>query len=143
VFAPAEIGWHSLAVAASHMDHTGRDYAIVDAADLRSRPTETLAALCDRVGLPTKRRDLHRWTPISEARLGQLNDQQRHWYARVLSSDGLRPVDATPPALEAFPVDGGFRHHVAEAVEMYKELLASSHRLRSAPSPSATVGAPR
>jgi hypothetical protein len=130
VFPVVESGWNDLAWQVAWCRDNDRPYAIVDAADLLTRPRPVLQAIATELGVAWSHRMLH-WRPAGDVDLALALDQQVSWNARVLSSRGFEPPAASPPALEEFPVDGGMREHVDQAQEIHRRLLADPSRLHT------------
>jgi hypothetical protein len=75
---------------------TGRTPPILDARDVLEHPRETLAALCERVGVEISENMLH-W-PAGRRETDGI--WAKHWYAAVERSTGFepyRPKDETVP----------------------------------------------
>ena len=62
------------------------------------------------------------WRPCPRVELDNLGGRHRHLYRRVLESEGLQPALRTPPELDTFPAEDGWREHVAQCLAIYREL---------------------
>ncbi|GII79740.1 hypothetical protein Sru01_47220 [Sphaerisporangium rufum] len=128
-FPPVESGWADLGHALALMRRAGVPYVVTDVTRLSERPADHLPALCARLGIPYTPAMLS-WPRVPEMSLGRLDGEQRHWYARVLSSTGFQPPDEQVPPLDAFPA--GMRAHVAGCLAAYEEIMAGPHTLEVA-----------
>jgi hypothetical protein len=118
-FPARESGWDDLVATLEQLRSNGTRYVIVDTTRLRAAPEPTLVTLCETLGLPYTT-DMLTWPDAEDVRLGQLADEQSHWYERVLRSSGLQPPTEKVPDLDDFPPR--MRAHVAECLEVYHDL---------------------
>ncbi len=125
-FPPRESGWPDLAAFLEWLRTNRKRYVIVDTSRLRATPERTLGALCEFLGL-TYTPDMLCWPDAGETRLGQLADEQAHWYERVLRSTGLEPPVERLPELTEFPPE--LRTHVEECLEFYRSLTDDGEAL--------------
>jgi Sulfotransferase domain len=121
-FPPAESGWHDLDRALALARDRHIPYAIAEFDRLCADPPAVIPAACRRLGLPDTPAMLS-WAPARDVSLGQLGRQQRHWYERVLASDGFQPPAGTPPPVGSFPAGHGIRAHVADCLDRYERAL--------------------
>lgn len=121
-FPPAETGWPALRDALAYLRRHGLPYVLVDVTELRRDPAALLPELCARLGLGFTP-DMLAWPRADHIALGRLEDEQRHWYTRVLGSTGFEPPAERMPDLSEFPVRDGMRAHVEGCVALYHELL--------------------
>jgi hypothetical protein len=128
IFPTEQSGWAALREQVRHCRETGREYSIVDAADFRSAPVATLTPLFARAGLTFDEAQT-RWSPAPYMRMGNLDGMQANVYVRSLASTGIQPPDEPVPDLGSFPVTGGFRDHVEEALGIYRELSNDPGRI--------------
>lgn len=79
--------------------HTGKTPPVIDAVDVRNRPRDILAALCDAVGVPFQDSMLS-WAPGMRPTDGVW---AKYWYKEVETSTCFRPVDSNPVPAEPLP----------------------------------------
>jgi hypothetical protein len=127
-FPSVETGWPDLMTAVAGADRRSDAYVVVDTTMLRNRPQGTLSALCEKIGLPYSHHMSH-WPVAPNMRLGQLDEGQLRWYARVLGSTGFLPATEEVPEVEDFPK--GMRSHVVECLDAYQTLLTSPHMVQA------------
>ena len=101
-------------------DRLGHAPPVVEAGDILADPEGTLAALCERLGIPFDRAML-RWPPGRRPTDGPWAP---HWYQAVEASTGFGPPDAGIPLL---PDDA---RRLADACRPYYDRLAA-HRVRA------------
>jgi len=118
-FPPRESGWQDLVAILRELRANETRYVIVDTTRLRAEPEPTLVTLCELLGLPYTA-DMLTWRGAEDVQLGQLADEQSHWYDRVLRSFGLQPPTEQVPDMADFPPP--MRAHVAECLEVYHDL---------------------
>jgi hypothetical protein len=128
MFPLVESGWFDLQQSLDVAGRNGIPYVLVDITALRERPATLLPMLCQRLGLEYFPAMLS-WPSREDVVLGQLGDEQRHWYQRVLASTEFAPPTEEIPSLDAFPVAGGLRDHVADLLRIYRQLLQDDHAL--------------
>lgn len=121
VFPLRESGWEDLARQLAYLRREGIAHVVVDSSDLRRAPEAVVPPLLETLGL-TFSPDLLRWQSSEATGLSAVSGSDDPFYQRVLDSQGLEPPAEEIPELSAFPADGGFRQHVAECVEQYREL---------------------
>jgi hypothetical protein len=126
-FPSVETGWDDLVAQIGQCRRDKIPYVILDSADFRNGPSDTLRVLLPGLGLSFSE-DLLQWCPMPGIPLGRLGEEQREWYTRVLSSDGIEAEAQPPPPMSVFPEEG-FRRHVERCVEDYQWLLKDPHRL--------------
>lgn len=125
-FPPGESGWRDLVAILRRLRAGNVRHVLVDTTRLRARPAASLEALCERIGLQYTPRMLD-WPAADGIHLGQLADEQAHWYERVLRSSGLEPPTEEVPELSHFPA--GMRDHVAACLAEYQTLLTDPEML--------------
>ncbi|MBP2327306.1 hypothetical protein JOF56_007691 [Kibdelosporangium banguiense] len=118
-FPHRESGWADLVAILEQLRANETRYVIVDTTRLRAEPEPTLMTLCELLGLPYTA-DMLTWRDAEDVQLGQLADEQSHWYDRVLRSCGLQPPTEKVPDVEDFPPP--MRTHVEECLEVYHDL---------------------
>jgi hypothetical protein len=121
-FSSTEAGWLDLETALALARSRDVPYVLVEVSRLRAQPAALLETLCERLGLPFTAAMLS-WPSLSDVALGQLDDEQRHWYARVLASTGFEPPEVEVPELDSFPAEDGMRDTVAECLRVYHDIL--------------------
>lgn len=99
-------------------DRTGNSPLVIDSADIRSSPKESLTKLCAALGIPFTERMLS-WPPGPKPFDGAWAP---HWYGAVHGSTGFDAAEGDVPVLA--PEN---RHVEAEALAIYRRLAA--HRL--------------
>jgi hypothetical protein len=114
-----ESGWPDLVGILEWLRTNNRSHVIVDMSKLRAQPEPMLGALCELLGLTYTPQMLH-WPAADEVNLGQLAEEQSHWYQRVLRSSGLEAPTEEMPELSDFPPQ--LREHVAQYLEVYRDL---------------------
>jgi hypothetical protein len=102
-------------------------HMIVSTSDFRGRPHELFPGLFAKLGLGFSPRMLA-WRACDHVEIDNLEGDHSHLYSTVLGSTGLSP-EVEPPQLEWFPCEHGLRDHVAECLEIYRDLLAAPERL--------------
>lgn len=123
-----ESGWRNLVEILDRLRADRIQYVIVEITRLRARPAGCLEELCARLDLEYTP-DMLDWPAAGDVRLGQLVNEQAHWYERVLRSSGFQPPTEAVPDLDGFPP--GMRTHVAACLEIYQSLLTDPGMLRS------------
>lgn len=119
-FPPEESGWRDLLSILRRFRAERIEYALVDTTRLRARPADVLGALCARLGLPYVPEMLD-WPSADTVNLGQLADEQAHWYERVLRASGFQPPTEQVPDIADFPP--ALRTHAADCLVEYRSLL--------------------
>ena len=132
IFPLVETGWQLVREQVAHCDRQRIPYVIVRADDFRNRPLEVLPRLFERLGLEFVP-EMIAWQSRGDLEIDNLGGDHTHLYTRVLSSSGLTPEIDGLPAMERFPIEGGFRQHVEEALEIYEELSGSPARITPSP----------
>ena len=128
-FPLVETGWELVQTQVEYCRHHDVEHLIVSAEDFRNRPLEILPDVFARLGLSFSEAMLS-WracgTWISTT-----------WRATTATSTppccrapGSTAETDKPPPLDWFPVEEGFRDHVAACLEIYRALLESPARLR-------------
>jgi hypothetical protein len=125
LFPLRESGWEDLARQLDHVRRERIPHLVVDSGDLRSRPETVVPRVLDRLGLSFSP-DLLRWDASRATGLSAVSGADDPFYGRVLASSGLEAPVETVPDLDAFPLDGGLRQHVAACVERYEALRATA-----------------
>lgn len=130
-FPPFESGWPSLREQVTACRTNGIPYVLVDCDDLRADPEGFAAELQAACGLAVTP-ELHSWAPRPELTLcspevGALMSDARKaddpFYRRVLSSQGIQPVDHTDWERESRLISAaGLTGHVESWSEIYFEL---------------------
>ncbi len=128
IFPLIETGWQLVREQVAYCDQHEIPYVIVRADDFRNRPLEVLPQLFERLGLDFSP-DMVSWQSRGDLEIDNLGGDHTHLYTRVLLSSGLDPEIDGLPAMERFPIEGGFREHVEEALEIYEELSSSPERI--------------
>lgn len=131
-FPHAETGWADLESGLGYMREHSIPHVIVEVTELRRRPSELLPTLCERFGL-TFTPQMLSWPSVPNLSLGNLDGEQKHWYARVLTSTGFQPPDEEVPPLDAIPGDSGMRDQIVDCLRVYRAALEDPHSL---PEPS-------
>jgi hypothetical protein len=99
-------------------DRTGTAPLVIDSADIRANPQESLTKLCAALGIPFTARMLS-WSPGPKRFDGAWAP---HWYGAVHRSTGFDAAEGEVPVLAPES-----RHLEAEALTIYQRL--SAHRL--------------
>jgi hypothetical protein len=121
VFPLRESGWEDLARQLGHVRREGVAHVVIDSSDLRRAPETVVPPLLATLGL-TFTPELLTWDSSEATGLSAVSGSDDPFYQRVLGSTGIEAPAEEIPELSAFPIDGGFRQHVAECVEQYEEL---------------------
>ncbi len=121
VFPAIESGWDDLIRQLALCKKEKIPYWIVDSTDFRNHSRTIFQSVFEKSSLPFSEKFLS-WESMDKVEIGQLWDEQSHWYRRVLKSTGLQPAVETPPEITEFPANNSFRQHVAECLEIYTEL---------------------
>lgn len=130
-FPKIESGWELWQRQIRWCREQGVPHVLVDSTDFRNQPKEIFPELFKALGLPFQP-DMLDWRPCPEVELDNLGGRHRHLYGAVLRSAGLRPETSTPPELSSFPLDDGWRDHVAHCLSIYEETGQAAERLRPA-----------
>ena len=123
-FPKVETGWRLVAEQVGEARRRQIPHLIVDTSEVRNHPRAVLPTLFARLGLEFSPAILD-WRPCPKVELDNLGGRHRHLYRRVLESDGLQPARREPPAIDTFPVEGGWRDHVRECLDIFRELSAA------------------
>ena len=94
-------------------DHLGHAPLVIDSADIRANPLESLKKLCSALGIPFTEKML-RWPPGPKAYDGVW---AAHWYNAVHASTGFGAAEAALPDLS-----GDFARLVDQALPAYEAL---------------------
>jgi len=129
LFPHLETGWQLLADQIKYCKEHGIPYMIVDARDFRNQPVVIFKQVFERMQLPF-RGEMLSWNSRPDAEIDNLDGDHHHLYQEVLSSTGLLADKDTIPALDSFPIENGYRHHVRQCLRIYARLQASSARIR-------------
>lgn len=128
IFPLIETGWELLAEQLKYIEDRGIHHMIVDATDFRNFPQLIFPEVFKQLHLSFSA-DLLEWQPAKDVDIDNLKGTHRHLYRRALLSTGIQPVTEAVPSFEWFPVEGGFRDHVLQAMEIYKKIKASAARI--------------
>ncbi len=128
IFPLVETGWELLRKQIQYCRDQQIDHVVVTATDLRNRPLDVLPEMFRELGLEFGD-EMATWEPCQDVEIDNLEGDHSHLYRKVLRSTGLRPERREPPEVEGFPIEGGFREHVAECLEIYDELAGSPERV--------------
>ncbi len=125
VFPISRTGWDDIGKQMQACREEGIDFVVADAARFRSNPKEILEGLCGHWGLDFDPCMLS-WEPRTKGPAGALSGQDA-WYAKVAASKGVLP----PQNLELQPeqLPPKFRKHLPEAMQIYRNALASKYVL--------------
>jgi hypothetical protein len=121
VFPLRESGWDDLMAQLDHVRSAGVDHLVVDSHELRSSPATVVPPILSALGLAFTP-DLLRWKPSTATGLSAVSGPADPFYQRVLESGGIEPPRESPPTLDSFPAEQGFRAHIAECVKRYEAL---------------------
>ena len=124
-----ESGWELLASQIKQCKEQGIPYMIVDSTDFRNHPAVIFEQVFERLYLPFSIEMLS-WQPRKDIDLDNLGGDHYHLYRKVLESTGIYPATEPIPAIEAFPITGGFRDHVRACLRIYDALRDDSARLQ-------------
>lgn len=125
VFPLRESGWDDLERQVAYVRENGIPHLVVDSHDLRSDPEAVVPKVLATLGLPFSPA-LLTWESSEAKGLSVVSGEGDPFYQRVLESRGIEAPAERIPDLTEFPADGGFRQHVAECVERYEALRAST-----------------
>ena len=123
-----ESGWEALAAQVALCRSNHLPYVMVDSTELRNQPEAVLTLLFESLDLSFSSAFL-RWRPVSSVQLGSLKGEQDHWYERVLRSRTLQPEPEPPPSVDSFVRENGFREHVKECMDIYRDLRRDDHMI--------------
>lgn len=124
VFPEKESGWDDLQRQILDCKTSGVPYSLLDSTSFRNRPESVLPELFEKLGLPYSSEMLH-WDQRGDLNLGNLGDEQKHWYQRVLESTELQPSKSTPPSIDVFPEE--LRPGLEKSLSTYQRILADEH----------------
>ncbi len=128
IFPLVETGWELVREQVAHCRRHEIPHLIVRADDFRNHPLAVLPEIFARLGLDFAP-EMVNWDSRSDLDIDNLGGDHSHLYRRVLASTGLSPGTESPPPVESFPTEGGFREHVALCLEIYEELSRSPARI--------------
>jgi hypothetical protein len=97
-------------------DWLGQTPPVIDSADIRENPRQTLQSLCAALGLPFTEKMLH-WPAGPKPCDGVWAP---HWYNAVHQSTGFQSPESDPPDLPA-----RYQNLVEKALPYYRKLLAN------------------
>lgn len=121
IFPLAESGWISLNSQIQQCKKLKIPYLVFDARDFRNSPKTIFEKACEKLGLIFSNNILS-WKSVEDMDLGNLGDEQKHWYQRILVSTGIQAANEPVPEIDSFPETDGFRVHVKKCLEVYKNL---------------------
>lgn len=121
VFPIIESGWNSLNHQINQCRQNNIPYLIVDSKSFRNFPEFIFKTIFNEIGIDFSS-DLLHWKPAVNVNLGNLGDQQKSWYQRVLESKGIQIENESIPQINSFSSENGFRSHVKKCYEIYKNL---------------------
>jgi hypothetical protein len=124
LFPLIETGWRLLEAQIAFCQAAGISHFIVDSRDFRNQSACVLKELFIRLDLSFSE-DFLFWKSQPTIDIDNLDGKHAHLYKKVLHSDGLLPDEEPIPSLEYFPEDGGFRRHVIDCLNIYKQLRES------------------
>ncbi|WP_204103599.1 MULTISPECIES: hypothetical protein [Spirulina sp. CCY15215] len=113
-----ESGWELLLAQIEYCQQQNVPYSIVDATEFRNHPQAIFSQVFAQLKLPF-RPEMLSWQPCEDIAIDNLDGQQNYWYHRVLNSTQIEPATEIIPALDSFPITGGFRDHVAKCLDIY------------------------
>lgn len=128
IFPLIETGWNLLIKQIAYCKAHNIDFVILESNDFRNYPQEYTQALFSRVGL-TYEAEFCEWSTADNIALDNLGGAHSHLYSKVLSSSSVLPAIERVPEISEFPLAGGIREHVIEALEMYQVLSGLPDRL--------------
>lgn len=126
LFPLIETGWKLLESQVTFCETAEIPFLVVDSRDFRNHPQSVLKKLFNQLHLSFSE-ELLTWKHHLDIDIDNLDGKHTHLYRKVLQSGGLIPDDVPIPSLEFFPEDGGFRQHVIECLEAYKQLRENKH----------------
>jgi len=129
VFPVAEMGFELVSNQIAYCRDQGIPFLIVDSEDIRNKPNQVLSQVFERLDLSWSS-SFTKWKALPHIDLDNLDGRHTHLYTRVLQSTGIQPNNAPPRTLEDFPVDNGFRDHVAYSMNIYETLRADPARIK-------------
>ncbi len=129
IFPGVEMGFVLLKEQIAYCKEQDIPYLLVDSADIRRAPAQTLSQVFERLDLPFSPALLE-WRSLPDFDVDNLDGRHSHLYTRVLQSTGIQPDNAPPRTLDDFPEAGDFRKNVGIHAEVYKQLLAEPERIR-------------
>lgn len=106
----------------------GVDFTIVKSDDFRNNTDQFAHALMDRIGLSYSPKLLS-WHPANQIPLDNLNSAHSHLYKKVLSSSHILPATEPIPSIHEFPIEGGIRSHVVNAMNIFEEISSMKELL--------------
>ena len=125
-----ESGWHLLQQQIIACRQRGVPFCIIESKDFRNHPEIYLPALFERLNLPFAKKMLS-WRKSPSLALDNLDGPHTHLYKKILSSDRLMPDTESPASLDRFLLDNGFRAHVEECLQIYREIKLSPELVRN------------
>ena len=122
IFSLDQTGWPDLVNQVEFCRRMQIPYIIIDSWDFRNNPHKAFKLIFNKLDL-TYYAEIIKWRPVRNIKIGELWDEQQHWYERVLKSTGILAPTEILPDLEVFPKKNGFRDHVRDCIQSYHELL--------------------
>lgn len=129
IFPTVESGWELLSDLVQYARETNIPHIIVDSTDFRNHPVSIFSQVFSKLNLPFSEKML-KWQPADDLDLDNLGGKHSHLYRRVLHSKGLEPETHTAPPMSKFPVENGFRDHVAKCLRIYRNLRNAPERVK-------------
>lgn len=133
IFPLVETGWELLQQQIDYCRGHDISYLIVTARDFCDTPLQVFPEIFTRLGLEFSD-EMITWQACRDLEIDNLEGDHSHLYWEVLGSSGLEHELDEVPSIDSFPTEGGFRDHVARALEIYDELSESPARVRPASS---------
>jgi hypothetical protein len=124
-----ETGWTLIQQQIEYCKESGIPFLVVNSDDFRGKTEAFTKALMQKVNLLYIPDQLS-WTSAAHINLDNLEGSHSHLYLKVLASTGVLPPNEPIPSIELFPVEGGIRDHVYEAIEIYRRILGMEEILR-------------
>jgi hypothetical protein len=127
-FPQIESGWALLQEQIAFCRDSDMPYMVVDAAEFRNRPKPIFAKVFARLNLSFSPEMLH-WQSHPEIQLDNLDGAHSHLYRHVLTSTEIEAEYEPIPPLESFPIEHGWRDHVAQCLHIYRDIRNDTHRI--------------
>jgi hypothetical protein len=121
VFSLLESGWNCLNYQIEQCKKNNIPYLIVDSKSFRNYPEIVFKKLFDKIEMDFSSTMLH-WKPAENLILGNLGNEQKHWYRRILESTSIQVENEPVPKISLFPETNGFRDHVKKCLQIYENL---------------------
>lgn len=121
-----ESGWFDLNYQINYCKKLNIPYLIVDSKYFRSYPQTIFKKVFTNLELAFSAEMLS-WKETGSIKLGNLGDEQKHWYRELLESTGIKPENNRFPEISA--LSGAMKNHLHVCLEIYKTISKDSNAI--------------